>query len=172
MLLFYKGRYRHIRKKNKGELALFNFLTYALQGILYKDFIPKYLKGKGSASDNSTEYDAFIQKLPALNSGIRYNSTDNITISNPLASDSIEYAFILPISNINTNVDEIKKLILCDSKDNECATINLSGESAINKNAAGTSNILIYWRLTFASSGNDIEELEEDAQNNIVEQIS
>lgn len=141
-----KGRCRVSRGSNEGKIALFTFLTYALQGTYAKDLAPRYLNGL--YVDGERENPVFFQKVVLSKTPIRKNSTNSSDINGSI-SDCVEYCFTVNPAVFNNAYNTINRLQLVNSRDEVCAEIDLDDEISVG---TGFSNILVYWTLTFMNA--------------------
>ena len=157
-----KGRYRVSRGSNEGKIALFTFLTYALQGTYAKDLAPRYLNG--IYVDGNIEYSVFFQKVVLSKTPVRKDSKNTSDI-NGSVSDCVEYCFTVNPAVFNKAYPRINRLQLVNSKDEVCAEIDLDGSNSIDV-GTGFSNILVYWTLTFMNA-TSIQEIESNSIVNL-----
>lgn len=155
--ILYQGsdnKYHLTRRHNTGDIGLFTFLTYALQGDLVEKLRPKYLD---AYFDADCKEPALLQ--PIVMSKIPNRYLNESTLCNEDSSNIIEYSFVLPASMIidTENANYLKTLVLRNSLDPSedisiCAKLDIENKQI---SRAENSNILIYWRLKFSSSSDE-----------------
>lgn len=169
-----RGKYRVLKKHNTAKDGLFTFITTAAQGIFKADMVPKYLTAVYAGNDEKRNYmyeenDAFFQKVLVSKVPVRLyiDSANQSSGINPEISNVVEYSFVIPSSYIinptsehlkGTNIKYFRLLNSLDRSDLAiCAEIDVSEE---NISSDQNANLLVYWRLIFNDSANDVVEID------------
>ena len=124
--------------KNSGKMGLLKFLGYAFSTDFSNITLscPYAIKGKDNDSNES------------FNDPIPIRSTPTFEIANNIVT--ITFIFDIPyylLKNDVSHLDLINKLPSNNPEESLCASIDLSSDNIISKNATLTN--VIYWTLNF-----------------------
>lgn len=137
------GKTKIIKEHNTGDLGLFTAITRCLAGMPADEYLPSYIMGYyegGLDQEAFTQHIGFASKpVLFLDDKIGDGSSNNI----------VQYTFMVPINNLIERGPKIDRLVMYNKQGQVCATLNLV-DNKIETNVA--SNILIYWKLKFASA--------------------
>lgn len=128
---------------NAALSGLFTCLARAVAGLSILNYTPSLIMGY---YEDGTE--ALTQKIAYASTPLIYNSTaieNQLKESDSTDGDTVEFTFLIPVTNIVNKTKNITKLILFNKLNVGCAEIIL--DTPIKTNVA--SSILISWRLQF-----------------------
>lgn len=151
---------RTLKKKNKGQIGLYTFLTRSLAGYPVDKYRPCRVMLYTKDKINEKKY------REILTQPVNYSTTP-VLLNNGEQTDSsknncVQYTFIIPSSIIKSEFKSsqtyINKIILFnsfpvkDDKDDisKCAEIEFSSDLEVS-----SVNMIIYWNLSFSSQGEE-----------------
>lgn len=143
----HSGKTKILRKHNSGGPGLFTAICRMLVGLDANDFVPSYIYAYSNRDGGGKQL--FSQKITYASTPVLYKSVEDSDIIAETAelANIVQYTFMIPATSLKSRTDQIKCLMLYNSRNEICAKINFDDIEAI-ETAVG-SNILIYWKLKF-----------------------
>lgn len=142
------GKTRVLKRHNKGGAGLFTAICRMLVGLDSKDFIPSYISAYSEHDGAGRQL--LAQRLTYASTPVLYKTVsedEDVIAESAELANAIQYTFMIPATSLISNQVPIKCLILYNSRNEVCATLNFDDLEKIDTKVG--SNILIYWKLKF-----------------------